>query len=294
MGYEAVERFGDVNAVISDAGELFPTGTVVLGGIKTFGSKSVAEQAIMAASALMREVGGPLSGVFQQVISENEEGLPEVEKFTYESGGGVVGRVDGRTIYIGVRGLLINHRLEVPTREEETQYASGNRNIIYIAVDAAVVAMLVLNYTADRRKKNELQRLEDSGISVLVRSTDPNVTAGMLSRLFGVDPASVGILDAQLGDTAQRLMEDIQPRSDAAAATKGRMESMMSLISACVDLKRISGVLVTFQTAAVILTFVLVAFLSCFGHIKQLSALLLFLVHLAWVGLLTLIPRFRN
>ena len=41
-------------------------------------------------------------------------------------------------------------------------------------------------------------------------------------------------------------------------------------------------------------TFVLVAFLSCFGHIKQLSALLLFLVHLAWVGLLTLIPRFRN
>lgn len=294
VGYEAVERFGDVNAVISDAGELFPTGTVVLGGIKTFGSKSVAEQAIMAASALMREVGGPLSGVFQQVISENEEGLPEVEKFTYESGGGVVGRVDGRTIYIGVRGLLINHRLEVPTREEETQYASGNRNIIYIAVDAAVVAMLVLNYTADRRKKNELQRLEDSGISVLVRSTDPNVTAGMLSRLFGVDPASVGILDAQLGDTAQRLMEDIQPRGDAAAATKGRMESMMSLVSACVELKRMSGVLVTFQTAAVILTFVLVAFLSCFGHIKQLSALLLFLVHLAWVGLLTLIPRFRN
>ena len=294
VGYEAVERFGDVNAVISDAGELFPTGTVVLGGIKTFGSKSVAEQAIMAASALMREVGGPLSGVFQQVISENEEGLPEVEKLTYESGGGVVGRVDGRTIYIGVRGLLINHRLEVPTREEETQYASGNRNIIYIAVDAAVVAMLVLNYTADRRKKNELQRLEDSGISVLVRSTDPNVTAGMLSRLFGVDPASVGILDAQLGDTAQRLMEDIQPRGDAAAATKGRMESMMSLVSACVELKRMSGVLVTFQTAAVILTFVLVAFLSCFGHIKQLSALLLFLVHLAWVGLLTLIPRFRN
>ncbi len=294
VGYEAVERFGDVNAVIADAGELFPTGTVVLGGIKTFGSKAVAEQAIMAASALMREVGGPLSGVFQQVISENEEGLPQVEKFTYESGGGVVGRVDGRTIYIGVRGLLINHRLEVPTREEETQYASGNRNIVYIAVDAAVVAMLVLNYAADRRKKNELQRLEDSGISVLVRSTDPNVTAGMLSRLFGVDPASVGILDAQLGDTAQRLMEDIQPRGDAAAATKGRMESMMSLVSACVELKRMSGVLVTFQTAAVILSFVLVAFLSCFGRIKQLSTLLLFLVHLACVGLLTLIPRFRR
>ncbi len=294
VGYEAAERFGDVNAVIADAGELFPTGTVVLSGIKTFGAKSAAEDAIMAASALVKEIGGPLSGVFDQVISENEEALPQVEKFSYESGGGIVGRVDGRTIYIGLRGLLINHRLEVPTREEETQYASGNRNIIYIASDADVAAMLVLSYTADRRKKNELQRLEDSGISILVRTTDPNVNTALVARLFGIDPSSVGILDAQLGDTASRLLEETQPRADATAATKGRMESMMSLISACVDLKRTTGVLVAIQTAAVILGFVFVAALACFGAMNQLSAFILFLFQLFWVGILLLLPKLRR
>lgn len=294
MGYEAVERLGDVNAVIADAGELFPTGTVKLDGIKTFGARVFSEEAIMAASALMREVGGPLTGVFDQVISENEDVLPQVEKFTYESGAGVVGRVDGRTVYIGNRGLLINHRLEAPSREEETQYASGSKNLIYIAVDAQVAALLVLSYAADRRRKNELQRLEDSGISVLVRTTDPNVTVALVSRLFGIDSASVGILDGPLGETAQSLIGETVPRADALAATKGRMESLMSLVAACVEQKRTAGILVAIQTTAAILGFVLVAALSCFNSVSTLSALILFVYQLFFVAVLTILPRFRR
>lgn len=87
-----------------------------------------------------------------------------------------MGKVDGRTITLGARALFINHRMPVPAREEESQYASGNQQVIYIGVDEAVCAMLVLTYAADRRRKNELQRLEDSGVSVIVRTTDPNVT----------------------------------------------------------------------------------------------------------------------
>ncbi len=294
VGYEAVERLGDVNAVIADAGELFPTGTVKLDGIKTFGARVFSEEAIMAASALMREVGGPLTGVFDQVISENEDVLPQVEKFTYESGAGVVGRVDGRTVYIGNRGLLINHRLEAPSREEETQYASGSKNLIYIAVDAQVAALLVLSYAADRRRKNELQRLEDSGISVLVRTTDPNVTVALVSRLFGIDSASVGILDGPLGETAQSLIGETVPRADALAATKGRMESLMSLVAACVEQKRTAGILVAIQTTAAILGFVLVAALSCFNSVSTLSALILFVYQLFFVAVLTVLPRFRR
>ena len=294
VGYDAVEQLGDVNAVVCDAGELFPPGTVVLGGIKTYGNRVEAEEAIMAASALMKEVGGPLCSVFDQVISENEDALPEVEKFHYEPGGGIVGRVDGKKIYIGVRGLLINNRIEVPAREEETQYASGNKSIVYIAVDAMVSAMLVLTYGADRRKKNELQRLEDSGISVLVRTTDPNVTPALVSRLFGVDTASVGILDGQLGEGMRKLMEEEIPRADAVVATKGRMESMMNVVSACVEQKRMTGLLVAVQTVMVVCGFLLVAFMACFGGMKQLSSLILFGFQLLGLLILIVLPKFRS
>lgn len=294
VGHQAVEAFGDVNAVIADADELFPTGTVVISGIKQFGNQVMAEDAIMCATALVKEAGGPLLGVFEQVISDTEDMLPQVERVSYESGAGMVGKVDGRTVYIGNRGLLINHRLEAPPREMEIQYSSGGKDVLYLAVDAEVVAMLVLTYSADRRKKNELQRLEDSGISVLVRTTDPNVTVTQVSRLFGVDSASVGILDGQLGDTARQLVKADPPRADAVAATKGRMESMMSLIAACVEQKRTTAMLVAIQSAAVILGFVLVAFMACFGEIRQVSSFILFAFQLFWTALLLLLPKFRR
>lgn len=294
VGYDAVERLGGVNAVLVDAEEVFPRGTVVLNGIKTFGNRAGAEEAIMAASALMKEIGGPLAGVFDQVISENEDALPEVENFSYEEGGGIIGRVDGKKIYIGGRPLLINHRIEVPAREEETQYASGNKAVVYIAVDVAVSAMLVLSYSADRRRKNELQRLEDSGISVLIRTTDPNVTSQMVSRLFGVDTASVAVLEGQLGDVAKKLTEENIPRADAVVATKGRMESMMNVVADCVEEKRTAGLVVAIQNAAVILGFVLVAFMACFGGMRQLSSFILFLFELFWFLVILVLPKLRK
>ncbi len=294
VGYEAVEQLGSVNAVLVDADEIFPRGTVVLNGIKTFGNRAGAEKAIMAASALMKEIGGPLSGVFDQVISENEDALPEVENFSYEEGGGIIGRVDGQKIYIGGRSLLINHRIEVPAREEETQYSSGNKVVVYIAVDVAVSAMLVLTYSADRRRKNELQRLEDSGVSVLIRTTDPNVTSQMVSRLFGVDTASVGVLEGELGDVAKKLVGEKIPRADAVVATKGRMESMLSVVSACVEEKRTVSLVVAIQNAAVVLGFVLVAFMACFGGMRQLSPFILFLFELFWLLLILVIPKLRK
>ena len=294
VGYEGVEQLGNVNAVLVDAEDLFPRGTVVLEGIRTFGSRAAAEDAIMAASALMREVGGPLSGVFDQVISENEDALPKVEGFAYEDGGGIVGKVDGRTITLGARALFINHRMPVPAREEESQYASGNQQVIYIGVDEAVCAMLVLTYAADRRRKNELQRLEDSGVSVIVRTTDPNVTPQLVSRLFGIDTASVGVLDSRLGSEYQKLVKNEIPRADALVATKGRMESMMNVISACVEERRTAGMVVAIQTAAVVLCFVLVAFLACFGAMGQLSSLILFLFQLFWLAVVILLPKLRR
>lgn len=294
VGYEGVEQMGNVNAVLVDAGELFPRGTVVLGGIKTFGGRALAEEAVMSASALMQKVGGPLSGVFDQVISENEDALPQVENFTYEDSAGIVGRVDGKTIYIGGRALLINHRISVPPREEESQYASGNQQVIYIAVESEAAAMLVLTYAADRRRKNELQRLEDSGISVIVRTTDPNVTTQLVSRLFGIDTASVGILDSRLGEEYQKLAQKEIPRADALVATKGRMESMMNVISACVEERRTVSMVVAIQNAAMVLGFVLVAFLACFGAMGQLTNLVLFLFQLFWVLVTLVLPKLRR
>ena len=142
----------------------------------------------------------------------------------------------------------MNHQIEAPAREEETQYSSGNKQVVYLAVDNALAAMLVLTYTADRRRKNELQRLEDSGVSVVIRTNDMNVTPQLVSRLFGVDAASVGVLGSQLSEVGRKLMSGSIPRADAKVATKGRVESLMSVVSACVHERRSMGLIAVSYT----------------------------------------------
>ncbi len=294
VGYEGVAGAADTTAVMLDAEDLFPLGTIVLNGIKTYGNKSLAEEAIIAASALMNAAGGPLKGVFEQVISENEDILPEVESFEYEDEKGIVGRVDGKRIFIGNRNLLVNHHLEPPARSDETPYASGNNQVIYIAMDENVSAMMVLTYSADRRRKNELQRLEDDGIGIIVRTLDPNINSAFVARVFSLEADSVSVLNSELGNVYHKLVSTETPRSDATIATKGRIESMMNIISACVGMKKGVSTLIIVQNAAIILGFILVAFLACFGAMKALSSLLLFIFVFFWVALIVILPRIRK
>ena len=123
---------------------------------------------------------------------------------------------------------------------------------------------------------------------------DPNVTTQLVSRLFGIDTASVGILDSRLGEECQKLAQKEIPRADALVATKGRMESMMNVISACVEERRTVSMVVAIQNAAMVLGFVLVAFLACFGALGQLPSLVLFLFQLFWVLVTLVLPKLRR
>ena len=69
---------------------------------------------------------------------------------------------------------------------------------------------------------------------------------------------------------------------------------MLSVVSACVEEKRTVGVLVAIQNAAMILGFVLVAFMACFGGMRQLSPFILFLFEIFWLLVIVVLPKLRK
>lgn len=292
-GYEGIKRMSAVNAVLVDSTELFPRGTVVLNGVKPFKQEGL-EEAVLAAGTLVQQLGGPLCGVFEQVFSEHEGELPEVERAAFEAGNGVVGTVDGKEVLIGSRTLLTAHGVEAPEQNVESQYTTGSRQILYVAMDGELYAMFILTYNADRKKKAELQNMEMNGVSLILRSADPNLTPQFISRLFGIDATAVNVIGAGQDGPADHLVNDTADRVDAYAATKGRVESMMSLVSACIDEKKNISFIVAMQNAAVVIGFVLVAFLTFVAGVEQISAFALVIYELFWVLATVLVPKFRN
>ncbi|HHV31017.1 MAG: hypothetical protein E7518_03325 [Ruminococcaceae bacterium] len=293
VGFPAVDAFSGVNAVMVDAKDLFPKGTVVLNGIKTFAGQRI-DEAIVDATALMCSVGGPLSDVFDQIIQNRREMLPKVENVTYEDEKGVSGWVSGRRILIGNRALLETHGIEPPSADYEEKYIQGGKNTVYLGVGGDLVAVFVVSYNSDLRRSMELRRMENNGISLVVRTRDPNITPQLLADCFHLDEHCIRVLPERLGEVYEELTQTSRERAPAMLATKGRPTTMMRMLSACVRQRSNITVAVALQNISVILGLLLVGLLTCYSGLKLLGTVPLLLYELFWVAVVWLIPRLRK
>jgi hypothetical protein len=293
VGFAAVDQFSATNAVIVDAKDLFPKGTVILNGIKTFGGQRI-DDAIVDATALMCAAGGPLSDLFDQIIKSRRDMLPKIDNLTYEDDKGVTGWVSGRRILVGNRCLMEAHQIEPPSRDYEDKYIHSGKKVVYLASGGDLVAMFIVFYSSDRRRAMELRRMEDNGISLIARTCDPNITPRFLADCFGLDEHSVRVLPERLGSIYEEITESPLESSPALIATKGRPTAMMRLLTACVRQRSNISIALALQNVAVVLGFLLVAFLTCYSGLQQLTTGALLIYEMFWICAILLVPRIRK
>ena len=290
VGYEAVDKFADTNAIMIEADDLFPKGTVELKGIKTFGEQRI-DKVLLDAASLMTQVGGPLSEVFLEVIKNHEDILPHVENVAYEDECGVIGWVSGRRILVGNRDLMNNYSVDVPAVQIDREHG---HQLVYLAAGNEVVGAFVLAYHVSSEKKQEMQRMTKNGIGIIVKTTDPSVTSEFISRQFGIDIHAITVLSGPLVHTYNELISKVEETSNAMFATKGKATCMMRVITACVREKSNISIVRLLQNVSVILGFVLVAFLVCFSGLKQISTLAMVIYEVFWLIVLLVLPKIRR
>jgi hypothetical protein len=292
-GWAAIERFSDTNAVMLDAQDLFPRGTVILNGIRTFAGQRI-DEAILDAAALMCTVGGPLSDLFDQIIKSRREILPKIEGVAYEDGKGVTGTVSGRQILVGTNELMRAHGIEPPSRDYEKKFIQSGKRLVYLASGGSLVAMFVINYRSDLRRSQALRRMERNGIGLIVRTRDPNITPRFLAECFGLYEQEITVLPEQLGEVYTSLVTAEPDRADAMIATKGRAFAMLRLLTGCVRQRANISIAVALQAAAVALGFALVAFLSLTSGLQHLSLTALAIYEAFWAAAILLVPHIRR
>ena len=69
---------------------------------------------------------------------------------------------------------------------------------------------------------------------------------------------------------------------------------MMRLLTACVRQRGNVSIAVALQTVAVILGFLLVAFLTCYSGLGQLTVTALMIYELFWAAAILFVPRLRK
>ena len=286
-GYDAVQQFCDTNAVMIDTSQLYPEGTVTLNGMKIFRQSKI-NDAMQAGAAVMYAVNGTMSYIFENMIHCSKEKLPKVDSIVYEDDKGLLAWADKQRILIGNRTLLETHNIKVPKKELEEKYLKTGGEITYISINGELVVMFVLSYKTDKKIAAELRELEESGVSLVVRTIDPHITKEKIAKKFGLFERCVTVLPTGLGSICNEVTSSVDEQSRAYLVTKGKLSSFARAISGCIKMKSSIMIAKLLQLASIIfgtVVFTLISFISGFQKLGSIQIL----VYIVFWALVTII-----
>ena len=170
------------NCVILTDGDLFPPGTVTLGGLKVFGEESGKVISYAATMAHASESG--LSRLFDNLLASDGGFREQVEDVDFYEEGGGGGRIHGETVLFGTAGFMRKRGVHLPRN-------LGLKTGVFLSVDGTLIAVFAVKYMPAENVDWALHALHHSRITPVLAVRDGNITPALLKRKFGTDARAV-------------------------------------------------------------------------------------------------------
>ncbi len=181
-GYAGADAIRRSNCVILTDGDLFPPGTVTLGGLKVFGEESGKVISYAATMAHASESG--LSRLFDNLLESDGGTLEELDALNFHEEGGVSGRIHGETVLFGTVGFFRRQGVALP---RGITLKTG----VFLAVDGTLIAVFAVKYLPAENVDWALHALHHSRITPVLAVRDGNITPALLKRKFGTDARAI-------------------------------------------------------------------------------------------------------
>ncbi len=289
--YAAAFEYESTNAIALDASDLFPSENCNIHGMKTFNGLRV-DDAVLTAASMLIAAGGPVSGLFENVIMEHNELLLKVEDLKYEERLGLTGWIRDRRIFVGNRKLLENHNIEIPMSIDESKYARGDRQIIYLADAGKLAAFFVVSYGKNKKIAEYLRHIENNGINILVRTTDSNINEKFIARCFDLPLNSVKVVSNTAGEVLKKYAEHTVIREDAKLIHNGKAAAFLHAVSAAGKLCSTAGKISTLQTFCMAAGLLLTLLIMIFSGPLSLNPLHVCICQIIWFAIAAILPFF--
>lgn len=281
-GYRAADELELCNGIAIGSDSLFPDGTIRLVDMKLL-SPNPFDQSMLDAAAIATAIHSPLAGIFKQMDTSKIHNIPEqeVDSVIYEEKMGISGWVSDRRVFVGNRDLLIAHGFTgLPPAELDKKIMRKGYFPVYIASDNILCALLIVKYEPDENIIYEIQRLANTGTTILVDNCDPNINEKMLIDYFKVYSETIFVMSKQGADYYKALISHKDHRH-AGAAYKSRIEGLLATLTASINIKKYISRMTAFYIISVViglLALITCIFTSCVKFITPTSILILHLI----------------
>ena len=274
---ESVEELCRTNAIILDSKELFDQSKCVMHGFKDFKNVRL-DDAMLYAAAMVIRSGGPLTGVFDQMVINRRDILPTVKSFNYEEKLGVSGWIYGQKVVLGNKSMMLNHNVTIPETVDEDRYLINGHEVIYLAIAHKLAAMIVVDYAPDKKIAPYLKKLRDSGVTILVRNCDPNVTEKMISGCYDMRLDNIRIINSAAGRVFKKYKSRPKVAAKASAIHDGTTYTFISSLCTVASLRSTFKIANMLTVVGIVMGFAIVLTLSLLNVIENLPAIFIILM----------------
>ncbi|ARN77190.1 copper-translocating P-type ATPase [Nonlabens spongiae] len=181
------------------------------------------------------------------LIKESKErgiDIPEVKDFEYQSGVGVIGKVDGTTYHVGGPNMLEKVGLDEPETDTD-----ANETVVYLIQDKEILGYVSFVDKIRESSYDAIKTLKDNDIKCILLTGDNEKVAKAVADKLDMKDYFAGVLP----DEKQDKVKELQDQGEVVAMTGDGVNDAPALAQADIGIAIGSGTDVAAETADIIL-----------------------------------------
>ncbi|MGM9681391.1 MAG: hypothetical protein ACI3XR_07795 [Eubacteriales bacterium] len=274
VGTSALEDYmPPANITLSDA-DIFPKRGVHLDRIKLYGTMPY-DKVLRFAAAVLCPAGGSLSKVLESIM-DSDTTIDDMEYLSV-SDDGIEAAVEGKHVLMGTYHYIVRNHLMMPADGDTPDRDCVN---MYMAVNNEVTAKLELTYRPAPTFARTLNGLFDSGMTVVIKTFDPNIDLSMLCSVLNIDEKMpIKVIHTQDPLEPYEVRETVE----SSVVTLGGIHNLMETLNACSKSRHVMGICMTLAVISILTAGVVMGVVLTMTSVAKIPAHYLALYQLFWL-----------
>jgi Cu+-exporting ATPase len=164
-------------------------------------------EVLRIAASLEQNSEHPLARAIVDQAREVGIMLPPITDFESTTGGGVTGKLDGKTVRVGKRKFLEESGVSIPEDlDREAQHLQEKaQTVVWVAVDENTAGLLSIADPIKETNPKAIKALHDLGLKVIMCTGDNRKTAEAVARELGIDDFTAEVMPQDKIDIIKKL-----------------------------------------------------------------------------------------
>ncbi|MGJ7920279.1 heavy metal translocating P-type ATPase [Neobacillus sp. LXY-4] len=192
----------------------------------------------------------PLGEAIVRDAEEKKLEFKKIDKFKAIPGHGIEVEIEGDTILLGNRKLMVESNVDISQLEDTSgKLASEGKTPMYIAINNSISGIIAVADTVKASSKNAIDALHKMGIEVAMITGDNRKTAEAIAKQVGIDVVLAEVLPQDKANEVKKL----QAQGKKVAMVGDGINDAPALAQADIGIAIGSGTDVAMESADVVL-----------------------------------------